>query len=137
MNNNNYIGNTPYLKNSIAYNYDFWHTCVKQQYLQVLFSFFQILIFWVVRVVKGQKIAQKDKNLRLLCLTYHEPYTIWPSPVVHKCKLILSTGKVFLLFYFFKVFIFSVVRRVKGQKMARNDKKPCLLHFISLEPYII
>ena len=116
---------------------NFWHTCVKWQYLQVFFSFFQILIFWVVRVVKGHKIAQKDKNLCLLRLISHEPYIIWPSFVVHKCRLIISTGGVFLLFYFFKIFIFSVVRRVKEQKMTRNDKKLCLLHFISLEPYII
>ena len=29
MKNNNYIRYTPYLKNNIAYNHDFWYTCVK------------------------------------------------------------------------------------------------------------
>ena len=29
MRSNNYIRHTPYLKNCIAYNHDFWCTCVK------------------------------------------------------------------------------------------------------------
>ena len=41
------------------------------------------------------------------------------------------------LFHFFKNLFFWVVNGVKGQKMAQNDKKNCLLHFISQEPYII
>ena len=31
------------------------------------------------------------------------------------------------VFHFFKILIFQVVRRVKGQKMAQNDKKLCPL----------
>ena len=40
---------------------DFWYTCVKWWNLQLLFSFFKILIFWVVKRVKGQEMAQNDK----------------------------------------------------------------------------
>ena len=40
-------------------------------------------------------------------------------------------------FRFFKILIFQVVRGVKEQKIAQNDKKVCLLHWISWEPYII
>ena len=36
-------------------------------------------------------------------------------------------------FIFFKVWIFSVVREVKEQKMAQNDKKFCLFHSVSQE----
>ena len=36
-------------------------------------------------------------------------------------------------FIFFKVWIFSVVREVKEQKMAQNDKKFCLFHSLSQE----
>ena len=36
----------------------------------VFFHFFKFLIFWVVRWVKGQKVAQNDKNF---CHT-QEPY---------------------------------------------------------------
>ena len=35
------------------------------------------------------------------------------------------------VFHFFKILIFRVVRRVKGQKVVQNDKKFCLLHSIS------
>ena len=39
-------------------------------------------------------------------------------------------------FHFFKILIFRIVSGVKGQEMAQN-KKFCLLSFISQEPYII
>ena len=42
-----------------------------------------------------------------------------------------------VFFYFFKIFIFSVVRRVKWQKITHNDKKLCLLLSISQELYIM
>ena len=38
-----------------------------------------------------------------------------------------------LFFIFFKVCIFSVVREVKEQKMAQNDKNFCLFHSLSQE----
>ena len=38
-----------------------------------------------------------------------------------------------VFFYFFNILFFLVVGRVKGQKMVHNDKKPCLLQFISQE----
>ena len=42
-----------------------------------------------------------------------------------------------LFFHFFEIFIFHAVRGVKGQKLAQNVKKLCLVHFISQELYII
>ena len=49
--------------------------------------------------------------------------------------MIISLGT---YFQFFKILIFQVVRGgAKGQKMVQNNKKFCLSHFISLEPYII
>ena len=38
-----------------------------------------------------------------------------------------------ICFLFFSVCIFSVVREVKEQKMAQNDKKFCLFHSLSQE----
>ena len=35
MKNNNYIHHVPYLRNSIAYDHDFWYTCLEWWYLQV------------------------------------------------------------------------------------------------------
>ena len=40
-------------------------------------------------------------------------------------------------FHFCEFFIFRAVRGLKEQKMAQDDKKFSLLHFISQEPYII
>ena len=42
-----------------------------------------------------------------------------------------------MFFSFFSELRFLGLSGVKGQKMAQNDKKFCLLHFISQEPYII
>ena len=54
--------------------------------------------------------------------------------LVYLCKIMISSG---VFFHFFKILIFSVVRRVKGQKMAQNDKGFCLSHSSSQEPYLI
>ena len=128
---NNYILYMPYLRNSIAYDHDFWYTCVKWWYLQVLFFiyFFYIFIFWTV---KGQKMAQDDK--KILQLMSQEPYIIWLSFMVHLCKLMISLG---FFFFFFKILVLWVVWKVKGQKIAENNKKLCPLHFISQELCII
>ena len=45
----------------------------------------------------------------------------------------ISTG----FFFIFDIFIFQAVKGVKGQKMVQDDKKLCLLHFMSQEPYIL
>ena len=84
-----------------------------------------ILIFWVVRRVKVQKIVQNDKKICLSHFMSHEPHIIWLSFVVHKFKVTISP-RAFSIF-FFKILIFRVVRGVKGQKMAQNDKKLCQL----------
>ena len=49
------------------------------------------------------------------------------------------------VFFFFFCFVFSFFQNVnvlgcygvKGQSMAQNDKKFCLSHFVSQEPYIV
>ena len=60
MINNNYICHTPYLRNSIAYDHD--------DICRSFFQFFDIFIFWAVRGVKGQKMAQDDKNILSVAL---------------------------------------------------------------------
>ena len=87
---------------------------------------------------KGQKNGPKWEKI-LLSLISQETYIIWLSFIWHKCKMIISAG------FFFKILIFWVVRRVKRQKIALNDKKllhlifqePCLSHSISQQAYII
>ena len=92
-------------------------------YGMLFFIFFKILIFWVVREIKGQKMVQNDKKFCLLIS--QEPYIIWLSFMVHFCKMIISPG---VFFHFFKILIFQVVRGVKGLKLVQNDKKFCPLH---------
>ena len=59
---NNYIRHAPYLRNRTSSEYNLWYTHVKCWYLQVFFFiFFKILVFWAVRGVKWQKIAQNEK----------------------------------------------------------------------------
>ena len=117
---NNYILYMPYLRNSIAYDHDFWYTCVKWWYLQVLFFiyFFYIFIFWTV---KGQKMAQDDK--KILQLMSQEPYIIWLSFMVHLCKLMISLGFFFFFFFFFSKFWFcGLFGRSKDKKLPKITK---------------
>ena len=53
--------------------------------------------------------------------------------MVYICKMIISA----VVFLFFQNLIFQVVSVAKGQNIAQNDKKFCLLHSISQELYII
>ena len=121
MKNNNYIRRALYLRNSIAYDHDFWKNCVKWYISRYVFHFFKILIFWVVSWVKGQKMAHYDKKL---CLSYFispKSYIKWLSFLVHLCKKMISPD--ILFFYFFKIFIFWVVRVVKRQKNGQKWEK--------------
>ena len=79
--------------------------------------------FWfggLLGCVKEQKIAQNDKTFCLLCSISQEPYIMWLSFVVHKCKMMISPC---VFFQFLKILIFWVLRRVKGQKIVQNDKR--------------
>ena len=71
---NNYICHPPYPRSSIAYHHDFWQTCAEWWYFQVcvyFFHFFETFTFWAVRAVKGQKIAQNEKQqLHPSCTIY-------------------------------------------------------------------
>ena len=132
MKNKNYIHHMSYLRNSVAYNHGFWGTFVKLCYLQVFFSFFQKLIFQVVRGVKGQKKVQNDKEFCLSRSISQEPYSIWLSFMVHLCNMIISLDVFFFFFFnFLKIFVFWGVCWVRGQKMVQNDKK-----FVYCAPYL-
>ena len=99
----------------------------------LVFYFFNILILWVHRGIKGQKTVQNDKKICLLLSLSQEPYIIWLSFMVQMCQMMIFPG----VFFNFKILIFRVVRELKGQKMAQNDKNFCLSHLIFQELYII
>ena len=81
------------------------HICKIILSADVLFIFFKIYIFWVVREVNRPKMVQNDKKFCLSCFISQELYIIWLSFVVHMCKMMISPG---FLFIFFKIFIFRV-----------------------------
>ena len=95
MKNKNYICYVPYLRNSVAYDHDFWYTCVKWWYLQEFFSVFQSFVFLVVRGRKGQKMFQNDKKFRPSCFISQESYIIWSWFLAHLCKMMISPGSFF------------------------------------------
>ena len=100
--------------------------------------FFQILIFWVVSRVKGQKMAQNDKKSCSLCSIFQDPYILWLLVMVRMFKMIIAPCFFFFFFFhFFKILIAWVVSEVIWQKMPPNDKKFCPLRSISQELYII
>ena len=102
------IHQVPFLSNSIAYDYDFWYTCLKWWYLETfLIFFFKILIFWVVSWVKEKNMVQNDKKLCLLCFISQEPYIIWFS-LLYTCVKWWYPPCVFSFFSFFQSFDFSV-----------------------------
>ena len=87
--------------------------------------FFQILIFRVNSVVKGQKMAQNDK---FFCLTHsisqetYITYIIWF--LVHKCKMITPPNTCFV----FSEFSFSgLLGGKKSKKWPKMTKNPVCL----------
>ena len=116
---NNYICHVRYLKNSIAYNHEFWYNCVKWWYIQVFYLFFEIFIFQAVRWVKGQKTAQNEKyKLHVSRIISQEQYGIWSWFLVYLCKIMISPESLsiffFLSFYFLGCY---------GSKRAKNSPK--------------
>ena len=114
LRNKNYIRHAPYLRNIIAYDHDFWYTCVKWWFL----------IFWFVGGVESKKMAQNDKKSCLLHFISQEWYIIWLSFMMHWCEMMISVG----VFYFFK--ILNANHRME-YKPKSNEKYMPFLHSIS------
>ena len=92
-----------------------WNDDISKSFIH----FFKLLVFQVVCEVKGQKLAQNDKKLCLLCSISQESY-------IYDRYLGYTSVKWWyfqVFFYFFKILFFQIVRRDKGQKMAQKDKK--------------
>ena len=106
------------------------YSCVKW-HIQEFFSFFQSFDFWDCYGGKRTKNSPKWQNS--VCCTWY-----LRNNTSCNCHLWYTSIKWYLqVFLFFKILILGVVWRVKGQKMAQNDKKLCPLHFKSQEPYMI
>ena len=133
-----------------TYDRHLWHTIIWSSFMghlcKMMISpgvFFIFSKFWffgllkggwgVGRGVKGQKMVQNDKKFCLMCSISQESYIISYLFMVLMCKMIISLG----VFFIFSKFWFSELLGGKGQKLAHNDKKLCLLRLIFQEPYII
>ena len=94
------------------------------------FHVLKILIFWVHRGVKGQKMVQNDKKFCLSRSISSEP----TSYDFHsRCTCNISPGIFFLIF---QNFDFQGCQGVERTKMAQSNKKICLLRLMFQEPYI-
>ena len=114
-----------YLRNSIAYGHDFWNTCVKWWCLMVLFSFFFfILVFWSVKEVKGQKIAQNDKKFCLLCFISQKS-CMWLSFMLHLCEIIIFSGIFFIFSKFWVLLVDSEGGGGRGWSKTRKNHVCC------------
>ena len=108
MKNKNSIHHVPYLRNSMAYDHDFWYTCVKWWYLRCFFG------LWSKRTKNGPK-WQKILSVSLLISgTLHH---IWLCFLIHMCKIMISPA---IFFIFSKLFFFLVFQK---DKRAKNDPK--------------
>ena len=118
---NNYICHMRYLKNSVAYNYEFWENCVKWWYIQVFYLFFEIFIFQAVRWVKGQKTAQNEKyELHVSRIISQEQYSIWSWFLVYLCKIMIShISRKFIHFFFLSFYFLGCY----GGERAKNSPK--------------
>ena len=82
------------------------------------FHIFNFLIFQVVREGRAKNSPKWQKILS--CSISHEPYIIWSSFVVCKCKIIFSD----VFFIFSELWFFRLLRGSKGKewpKMTKNS----------------
>ena len=115
----NYACHASYLSNYASYDCHLWYTCIKSWYLQVL-SFFKMLIFWVVKGVKEQKMVQNENKFCLWRSLSQESYIMWFSFMVHMSKMIIFPS----IFFIFSKFWFSGL----GQKIALKWQKSSACH---------
>ena len=94
------------------------------------FQFFKILIFWILRVGKVQKMLYNDKRFCSSHFILQEPYIIWLSFMVHICKMMISPVN----FFIFRNVDFEGFQENKGGKIAKNDLK--LRISVCFAPYL-
>ena len=121
MKNNNYIWHTPCLRNSIAYDHDFW--CVymcKIMISQAFFSFFWN--FYFLGCYRGKRAKKHSPKWKLtiisITFTCYISETVFFFFLVHFCKMMISLG----VFSFLWNFNF-LGDNCQGGKRAKNRLK--------------
>ena len=70
----------------------------------MLFSFFKILFFWVVRRLEGKRAKNGPKCLKIFCLTpYLRNCTSYDCGFWYTCKIMISSNFFSLFFLFFSL----------------------------------
>ena len=114
----NYVCCTPYLGKHTSYHRIFWCS-------RCFFHFFKILIFWVFRGVKRQKMVENDKKF---CLTlYTRKRTSYDCGFWYTCVKWWYLQQVFF-FHFFKILIFQVFQSSSVNAKRKFWGVPHLLH---------
>ena len=91
----------PYLKNYRSYDF-IYGVAVSNDGVSRPFLYFQNFDFLGCQVgVNGQKMVQNEKSICHSHSIFQEPYIVWLSFVVHKCKMRIFPG-VFFFFTFSK-----------------------------------
>ena len=80
----------------IALHISIWSEFLVYSDVICIFFYFKILIFQVVREVKGQKMTQMDKKFSLSHSVSQEPYLIWLWFLVHMYKMMISPAIFFI-----------------------------------------
>ena len=105
-----------------------------------VFFIVKILIFQVVKGLKGQKMPQNVESFCLWHLVFQETYIVLSSFTEHIYVWKDNISRHFFSFFSKFWYLESLGtwgREVKGQKMAQNDNIFCLSHSVSKELYII
>ena len=120
MKSNNYICHVPYLRNSMAYDHDFWYACVKW-YLQAFFfhSFFKFSFFGLLEGGSGGKRRKYSPKWKITStsITCHISGTVCDHNVWYTC---VKLWYIQAFFHFFDIFIFQAGG---GGKRAKNGAR--------------
>ena len=114
MKSNNCICHVPDLRKSIAYDHDFWCTCVKWWYLRNFF--FIVLKFSFSGCYRGKSAKKRPKwKIAITSITRHISGTVKHmimifGTLVLNDDTLISPG---IFLYFFQIFIFGVNSVVK------------------------
>ena len=123
----NYICHARHLRNCTSSDHNFWYTSVKWWYLQVCFSFFQILSLRAVRGKGDEGGGKISKNgpewkITIKSNTCHNGRNnvaydhIWSWFLVHYSKMMISSG-------FFSLFLNFDFLGYSGGKSVKNSPK--------------
>ena len=111
----------PYISGAIYHMIFMYGTHVlKDNISRFFYFFFQISIFGVNSVVKGQKMAQNDKKFCLLHSISQEAYTIWLWFLAHMYKIMICPAFFFFFFLFKRGWGGGGGGVVKREKITHN-----------------